>query len=1596
LSESSVVYIKHCLNPHNRDVKQFYGKAIAELDPAWERPYIAMLDGEAVLRHDWAMIVPEGSVLVFVDVEAIPQGGGGGSNPLQMVLMLAVIAISVYTGGLAAAAYGGYGTAAGSMAGGLVSGAVMMAGSMLVNAVVRPPTQSESSQVAQKSASPTYNLQAQGNTARLEGAIPEHFGYHILYPDYATMPYQEYAGNEQYLYSMLVIGRGYYDIHRVYIEDTPIENFEEVALEIVQPYQQVALFPGNVVTSSEAAGQELDPGVWYGGFVANPSGTICNSIGLDFVAPKGQFWAQSNGTLVWVDIHIVIEARLIDDNNNPLGLWFSLMPYHVERISPPPAFFNGTWYSNGTPYDITTNERIYTAATITPQRYSEKFQVAPGRYEVRVMRTSGKSTDQAWGGDLMWTSLRGYLRDDNNYGDITLLAVRMRATSQLSNLSARKMKVLATRRLPIWNGSSWSAPTTTRSIAWAFAYACKAVGLSDSQIDLATLLTLDSVWAARGDTCDGRVDSFSDFMEVLTKIAGAGRAKPYVQSGVVRLFRDQAVSIPVGLFSERNIIKDSFNVSYLIPDSNTADCVDVGYFDGTYWSPRRVKASLPGSTSVKPAKIETNFIISRDQAYREGIYQAASNKYRRKLIKFQTEMEGFIPTLGDLITVQHSMPGWGSGGDIVDYYTVTNSCLYSEQLYTLLSVNWAIVVADWSVASSTAVGHPLNHIDPVTKFTSLRDTHSDWLIIRKQGLSLPAGPVALSFYIYVPVQSGITSFSLMMDIGDVEYTEATAWSYQDFTKFGEWVRFEGKATLAATRTFVDIDMQVNHAMPLTGFVCYISCMQVETGTLECHEYIKSVGSATTAAFVETDPPYSTKLIDYDVANNRILYSEDFSNSAWLKGAGGTGTAPVVTANQALAPDGVSLTADRVDFYLGSGTTSTDQSLLYQACGSVIGQPCIQSVWLKTIDNSVKIMRFDFYGVTGDMPGYNANLITVTGDWQEFKIGLLSPADTLRSFSLRLRGSLTAMNDTARVYIWGAHQENASALGPYAKTTDTIATNVPVAVSTIRQTAAEWDTSRNYVMAMSRKDGSTWGPVAATRVEATTEASGKIRLASAPDFTPYTGMEYERTRYVLGWDNTWSQKARVINIRPSGAYAVEIEAVGESSNVHTAETGLITPEIVVTQLERYTTHPVVKNLTAVACRDTVYSNMLTWSPAPWADSYEIQQSRDKVTWGQSIPATGSSYRIDLLYGPETVIRVCAIGAERGPWVEALCDAQAFYASLPDVSGFSNYFRAGITYLFWTPVDAASRGAIGYEIRKGATWDSAQLVARTTALECISDGDGTYLIKAYSEYSWSANAVSLTVSGSSIVKNVIATWDERGTSWSGTCSGGAAPVGGYISLAGSALFSSIATFSAIASLMWYGGTSLAGTYEPPASHVVDIGTVSACTCSLTYGSHGDNPFTLISSVPVFSEMTSVKGDFGGSAWVQMQIAVSNQAGTYGSWVDFYPGEYVGRMFKFRANLFSDSPGVVAVLEDMIIRVDVPDIIKTGSNVAIAAGGTTISYPVAFHATPNVQVTIYGATAGDDIVLSAQSSAGFTVRIMNGGSGVARNINWLAQGY
>lgn len=642
-------------------------RRIRALAPRTRQPIVCLLNGRPLMRAGWRLKVRDGDVVVFACLPA----GGGGSNPMRVVAMIAVMVLAPHVAGqIAAAAFLGAGVT-GTAYAAVYWGAriaLTLGGMALVNSLVPPPKPPTPQQMQAIAApSPTYSLQAQGNQARLGSAIPVIYGRHLIYPDFGAQPYTEYAGNEQYLYQLLVVGQGEYLIESIRIEDTvvqanPVQDgsiqtasgaWEDITYQICYD-QAVTLFPANVTTSVEVSGQEALTGTPLGPYVASAAGTVCDAIAVDVVAPRGLYQVDTEtGALLSMSMSFTVEARQIDDAGAPIGTWATLGTHTVSGV------------------------------TTTPQRYSFRYSVTQARYEVRLTRTDTKQTASNIGHDLFWTGLRAYHPGSQNYGRITVLAMRMKASNQLSQLASRRVNCIVTRKLPVWNGASWSAPQATRSIAWAIADMLRAdygARLPDSRIDLAGLLALDAIWSQRQDYYDAVHDSVQTVWEAVTQAARAGRALPYVQGGIVHVVRDGPQSVPVQLYSMRNIVRGSLSLDYAMPSDETADAVDVEYFDAQVWAPRTVRAALPGSTAGKPVSVKLFGVTQRDQAWREGMYMAAANRYRRRHLTFATEMEGFIPALGDLIAVSHDMPQWGQSGEVVAYDPTTRTVTTSEPL----------------------------------------------------------------------------------------------------------------------------------------------------------------------------------------------------------------------------------------------------------------------------------------------------------------------------------------------------------------------------------------------------------------------------------------------------------------------------------------------------------------------------------------------------------------------------------------------------------------------------------------------------------------------------------------------------------------------------------------------------------------------------------------------------------------------------------------------------------------------------------------------------------------------------------------------------
>lgn len=499
---------------------------------------------------------------------------------------------------------------------------------------------------------PVFSVKGKNNSIRLGEPIEVVYGKNRIYPAFASRPYYQYENNDQYQYSLFCLGHGYFEIETIQISDTDIADYEEVSYEVVEPGEQTTLFPINVYTSPEAGGQTLyapneteyvDPG-WVGPFPSNPSATQTNKIQIDLVLPNGLYTMNKDGGLVAQGVLVEAEARLINDAGAPLGAYFELT----------------------SPFPI-----AITAATTTPIRRTFSADVAAGRYEVRLRRTDTKYLIASAGHTVEWDGMRAYLTDQPDFGNVTLLAVKARATANLNERTQTAFNVIATRKIPVYDSGGFTDPQTTRSIVWAFVDVFRNTvyggRVDDDLFDMDALVALDATYTERGEYFDWIFRDPITVWEAARTIARAGRAVPLLVGSLITMRRDEPLEIPVAMFTQDNIIKGSFQWNVVLWEPNDYDSIAITYIEpSTGYKEEQVIASLPGDTSDNPKDVTLPGVTDRDHAYHEGMYMLASECYLRENITFETGMEGHIPIYGDLIAIAHDVPRWGQSGIVVN------------------------------------------------------------------------------------------------------------------------------------------------------------------------------------------------------------------------------------------------------------------------------------------------------------------------------------------------------------------------------------------------------------------------------------------------------------------------------------------------------------------------------------------------------------------------------------------------------------------------------------------------------------------------------------------------------------------------------------------------------------------------------------------------------------------------------------------------------------------------------------------------------------------------------------------------------------------
>ncbi|WP_257294488.1 host specificity factor TipJ family phage tail protein [Endozoicomonas sp. YOMI1] len=207
-----------------------------------------------------------------------------------------------------------------------------------------------------------------------------------------------------------------------------------------------------------------------------------------------------------------------------------------------------------------------------------------------------------------------------------------------------------------------------------------------------SLQELAGLFDSRGDKFDGRFDTGQSLWEALGKIGQVCRSGPVRQGNLIRFIRDQQIDTPSQVFGMANMT--DFSVDYVMHDDRTADAVKVTYWDEKRdYSETTITCQLPNDTADNPQEITLFGCTQYQQAWREGMYLAASNRERRQMVSWTTGLEGHIPTFGDLVIINHDLMGAGQQfGGIVE--AVEGAVLTLSSDVAMTGEHWYCILRD--------------------------------------------------------------------------------------------------------------------------------------------------------------------------------------------------------------------------------------------------------------------------------------------------------------------------------------------------------------------------------------------------------------------------------------------------------------------------------------------------------------------------------------------------------------------------------------------------------------------------------------------------------------------------------------------------------------------------------------------------------------------------------------------------------------------------------------------------------------------------------------------------------------------------------------
>ena len=474
---------------------------MARVPRFWSAGGTMTLNGVVVPSSCWDKVTAKaGDRIAFVAAPA----GKAANTILKVVGAIAATVAAIFipgAQGLAAWAWGAL------LVGGM---ALTMAADYI--APIPMPSLSLGNNGDSKATSPTYSLNASSNNMRYGQPIPRIYGRYKVPPVRILDDYTELSGQDEYLNFLSVIGYGPLEISDLRIGGNPIGNFSGVRTQITNGWaagEATSLTPKVVyqnsyqikLTGRDSNGSVTNADTWW---VTRSIDEEVDRLSFDLQAPQGLYKMDDKAKRSALSVYVQAQYRKSG------GSWSGISEFRIGGSVSDPA---------------------------AARRASFGWNVARGKYDVRVRLKEAESTDSKWMQTVYLTALRGFdnsAATDSGKLPLAKLAMRVKASNQLSG-SLPVVTCLATSVIRDWDGSGWTW-RATRNPASAFLDILIGTAnerrKTNDQIDWESLQAWHE-WCDRyGYTCDLVFDQQTSVWDALAEVASVGRGSAALMGGL--------------------------------------------------------------------------------------------------------------------------------------------------------------------------------------------------------------------------------------------------------------------------------------------------------------------------------------------------------------------------------------------------------------------------------------------------------------------------------------------------------------------------------------------------------------------------------------------------------------------------------------------------------------------------------------------------------------------------------------------------------------------------------------------------------------------------------------------------------------------------------------------------------------------------------------------------------------------------------------------------------------------------------------------------------------------------------------------------------